>query len=358
MLQPNDVDFAATLLAELEHGWHATARPSQLPPEGDWAIWLMLGGRGAGKSRALSEWVLAQVLDGRRHIALLAPTAADVRAVMVEGPSGILAVAPEWNRPTFNPSLRRLTWSNGAVATLFSADEPERLRGPQYDAAAVDELCAFRKPEAWDQLMFGLRLGDKPRCAIATTPKPTKILKALLAREGQDVVVSRSTSYDNRANLAPSFFDQIVRKYEGTRLGRQELEAELLDDMPGALWQRDKLDELRRDAAPEFRRIVVAIDPSGTQEGDETGIMAVGLAEDDHAYVLVDSSGQYAPTDWARHAVALYHRLHADRIVAETNFGGGMVEATIRMVDPNVAYTKRHGLAWQSRASRAGRRPL
>ena len=229
---------------------------------------------------------------------------------------------------------------------------------PQYDAAAVDELCAFRKPEAWDQLMFGLRLGDKPRCAIATTPKPTKILKALLAREGQDVVVSRSTSYDNRANLAPSFFDQIVRKYEGTRLGRQELEAELLDDTPGALWQRDKLDELRRDAAPEFRRIVVAIDPSGTQEGDETGIVAVGLAEDDHAYVLVDRSGQYAPTDWARHAVALYHRLHADRIVAETNFGGGMVEATVRMVDPNVAYTKRHGLAWQSRASRAGRRPL
>ena len=338
MLQLNDTDFTAALLAELEDGWHAVARPSQLPPAGDWAIWLMLGGRGAGKSRALSEWILAQIVEGRRHIALLAPTAADVRAVMVEGPSGILAVAPEWNRPTFNPSLRRLTWSNGAVATLFSADEPERLRGPQHDAAAVDELCAFRKPEAWDQLMFGLRLGDKPRCAIATTPKPTKILKALLAREGQDLVVSRSSSYENRANLAPSFFEQITKRYEGTRLGRQELLAELLDDTPGALWTRDRIEELRRDAAPSFQRIAVAIDPAGSAEGDETGILAAGIDEAGNAWVLADESGQYQPTDWAQRAIDLYRRLHADRVVAETNFGGGMVEATLRAVDPNVSF--------------------
>lgn len=338
MLQLNDMDFTTALLAELQDGWNAIARPSQLPPAGDWAIWLMLGGRGAGKSRALSEWILAQVVEGRRHIALLAPTAADVRAVMVEGPSGILAVAPEWNRPTFNPSLRRLTWSNGAVATLFSADEPERLRGPQHDAAAVDELCAFRKPEAWDQLMFGLRLGEKPRCAIATTPKPTKILKALLAREGQDLVVSRSSSYENRANLAPSFFEQITKRYEGTRLGRQELLAELLDDTPGALWTRDRIEELRRDAAPSFRRIAVAIDPAGSAEGDETGILAAAVDEAGHGWVLADESGQYQPTDWARRAIDLYHRLHADRIVAETNFGGGMVEATLRAVDPNVSF--------------------
>ena len=338
MPQLYDTDFTAALLAELEDGWHAVARPSQLPPTGDWAIWLMLGGRGAGKSRALSEWILAQVVEGRRHIALLAPTAADVRAVMVEGPSGILAVAPDWNRPTFNPSLRRLTWSNGAVATLFSADEPERLRGPQHDAAAVDELCAFRKPEAWDQLMFGLRLGDKPRCAIATTPKPTKILKALLAREGQDLVVSRSSSYENCANLAPSFFEQITKRYEGTRLGRQELLAELLDDTPGALWTRDRIEELRRDAAPSFQRIAVAVDPAGSAEGDETGILAAGIDEAGNAWVLADESGQYQPTDWAQRAIDLYRRLHADRVVAETNFGGGMVEATLRAVDPNVSF--------------------
>lgn len=239
----------------------------------------------------------------------------------------------------FNPSLRRLTWNNGAVATLYSADEPERLRGPQHDCAAVDELCAFRRPEAWDQLMFGLRLGDKPRVAIATTPKPTRILKALLAREGQDVVVARSTSYENRANLAPEFFAQIVRKYENTRLGRQELLAEVLDDTPGALWNHGQIEELRRDHAPTFRRIVVAIDPSGTQEGDEAGIVAVGLAEDDHAYVLTDESGQYAPTEWARTAIGIYYRLRADRIVAEVNYGGDMVEATLRAVDMNVSYT-------------------
>ena len=186
--------------------------------------------------------------------------------------------------------------------------------------------------------MFGLRLGDKPRCAIATTPKPTKILKALLAREGQDLVVSRSSSYENRANLAPSFFEQITKRYEGTRLGRQELLAELLDDTPGALWTRDRIEELRRDAAPSFQRIAVAIDPAGSAEGDETGILAAGIDEAGNAWVLADESGQYQPTDWAQRAIDLYRRLHADRVVAETNFGGGMVEATLRAVDPNVSF--------------------
>ena len=203
----------ATAIADaLESSWRAKARADQIAPPGDWSFWLMLGGRGAGKTRSLAEWVIEEQGAGKRHVALVAPAAADVRNVLVEGESGILAVAPSWNRPIFNPSLRRLTWSDGAVATLYSADEPERLRGPQHDAAAVDELCAFRRPEAWDMLLFGLRLGEKPRCAIATTPKPTKILKGLLAREGRDVVVSRSSSYDNRANLAPSFFEQITKK--------------------------------------------------------------------------------------------------------------------------------------------------
>jgi phage terminase large subunit-like protein len=331
-------DFAETLAHALETGWPSVARPSQLPPPGEWTIWLMLGGRGAGKTRSLCEWVCSRVAQGARRVALVGPTAHDTRNVMVEGASGILAIAPDWNRPHFNPALRRLTWPGGAIATLYSADEPERLRGPQHDLAAVDELCAWRRPGAWDQLMFGLRLGDRPRCAIATTPKPTKLLKSILAREGDDVVVTRDSTYANRANLAPQFFSEIIKRYEGTRLGRQELQAEVLDDVPGALWTRDRLEELRRDAAPVMSRIVVAIDPAGSAEGDETGIIAAGVDEPGRGWLLADESGQYQPTDWARRAVALYHHLHADRVVAETNFGGGMVEATIRAVDPNVSF--------------------
>jgi phage terminase large subunit-like protein len=337
-------DFAVALLRELEGGWTATARPDQLPPAGDWTFWLSLGGRGAGKTRSLSEWVIQQQVEGRKHIALVAPTAADARNVLTEGPSGILPCAPAYNRPVFNPSLRRLTWSNGAIATLYSADEPERLRGPQYDAAAVDELCAFRRPEASDMLMFGLRLGDRPRCAIATTPRPTRILKALLAREGLDVRVSRATSYDNRAHLAPAFFTQITRKYEGTRLGRQELMAELLTDVPGALWTAARIEELRRDAAPVLRRVVVAIDPSGSggEDADECGIVACGLDEADHGWVLADRTLRGSPGEWAAAAISLYRMLGADRVVAETNYGGEMVEAVLRQVDPNVAFKAVH----------------
>lgn len=304
----------------------------------------MLGGRGAGKTRALAEWVIEQQAAGKRRIALVAPTAADTRNVLVEGPSGVMACAPAYSQPVYNPSLRRLTWSNGAVATLYSADEPERLRGPQHDAAAVDELAAWRRPEAWDQLMFGLRLGDKPKCVIATTPRPVKVLKDLLAREGRDVVVSRASSYDNRANLAQSFFDQITKRYEGTRLGRQELLAEMLSDYPGALWNRDRIEQLRRDAAPQFRRVVVAIDPSGGsgEEHDEVGIVACGVDEADHGWVLADASGHYAPHEWAKAAIQLYHTLAADRIAAETNYGGDMVESVLRSIDPNVPFTAVH----------------
>lgn len=324
-----------------DNSWLATARPNQLPPPGDdWFIWVLLAGRGFGKTRSLSEFAIDHVVRGvARRIALVAATAADCRDVLVEGPSGILACSPDWNRPIYEPSKRRLTWPCGAIATTFSADEPERLRGPQHDLAAVDELGSWRRPEAWDNLMFGLRLGDHPRCAVATTPRPTRLIRDLLAREGGDVVVTRGTSFENRDNLAPEFFSQITKKYEGTRLGRQELLGELLTDTPGALWSHAMIEEARRDHAPTFRRIVVALDPSGTQEGDETGIIAVGLAEDDHAYVLTDASGQYAPPEWAKTAIAIYYRLHADRMVAEVNYGGGMVEATIRAIDPNVSYT-------------------
>ena len=339
--------FAAQLADALETSWPAMARPNQLPPPGGWwQIWLLLAGRGFGKTRTLAEWVCQQTASGQAsRIALVAATAADARDVLVEGESGILAVAPPWFRPVYESSKRRLTWPNGALATTFSAEEPERLRGPQHDAAVCDELGSWSRPETWDMLQFGLRLGGNPRCLVATTPRPTKLIRELLAREGHDVVITRGSTYENRANLAPGFFAQVIRKYEGTRLGRQELNAEILDDVPGALWSRALIEETRWPVhrnIPDLVRIVVAIDPAAStgEDADETGIVVAGKDANGHGYVLADQSGRYPPTEWARTAIALYRQHKADRIVAEVNNAGDMVEATIRMVDPNVSYTK------------------
>ena len=341
--------FAAQLADALENSWPAVARPNQLPPPGDWwQIWLLLAGRGFGKTRTLAEWVCQQAASGQAsRIALIAATAADVRDVLVEGQSGILAVAPAWFRPVYEASKRRLTWPNGAIATTFSAEEPERLRGPQHDAAVCDELGSWTRPETWDMLQFGLRLGVKPRCLVATTPRPTKLIRELLAREGGDVVVTRGSTYENRANLAPGFFDQVIRKYEGTRLGRQELNAEILDDVPGALWTRALLEELRwpvGKSMPDLSRVVVAIDPAVTsgEEADETGIIVAGRDYDGRGYVLDDRSGRYAPFAWAREAIMLYRKYGADRVVAEVNNGGDLVANTIRMVDENVSFKAVH----------------
>jgi len=322
------------------YDWSRWARDSQKPPAGDWRVWLLLAGRGFGKTRTGAELVRSGVAaHTARHIALVAPTAADARNVMVEGESGLLAIAPPSDRPRYEPSKRRLTWSNGAVATLFSADEPERLRGPQHDFAWCDELAAWRYPEAWDMLMFGLRLGLDPRAIVTTTPRPTKPIRALIA--DPKVVVSRGTTAENRANLAPAFLDQIVRRYQGTRLGRQELDAEILDDMPGGLWRRETIEATRMNALPELSRVVVAIDPavSASEKADETGIIAVGRDGNGHGYVLADASGRYAPAQWARLAIAVYSTHQADRIVAEINNGGEMVESTLRMIDPNVPFS-------------------
>jgi len=350
--------FAAQLADALENSWPAVARPNQLPPPGDWwQIWLLLAGRGFGKTRTLAEWVCDQAASGQAsRIALVAATAADARDVLVEGESGILAVAPPWCRPIYEPSKRRLTWPNGVIATTFSAEEPDRLRGPQHDAAVCDELASWSHPETWDMLQFGLRLGRKPRCLIATTPRPTKLLRELLAREGHDVVVTRGSSYDNKANLAPAFFAQIVKKYEGTRLGRQELNAELLEDTPGALWSQGLIDGTRISAAPELTRIVVAIDPAATsgEDADETGVVVVGQDKDGQGYVLADCSGRYTPIEWARIAISAYRTHHADRIVAERNNGGDMVEATLRMVDQNVPVTT----VWASRGKVTRAEPI
>ena len=290
------------------------------------------------------------------RIALIAATAADARDVLVEGQSGILAVAPPWFRPVYESSKRRLTWPNGAMATTFSAEEPERLRGPQHDAAVCDELGAWSHPETWDMLQFGLRLGGNPRCLVATTPRPTKLIRELLAREGRDVAVTRGSTYENRANLACGFFDQVIRKYEGTRLGRQELNAELLEDTPGALWSHGIIDAARQAAAPNLARIVVAIDPAASsgEDADETGIVVVGKDTQGHGYVLADASGKHQPIEWAKIALAAYRAHHADRIVAERNNGGAMVEATIRMVDTNVPVTT----VWASRGKVARAEPV
>lgn len=257
---------------------------------------------------------------------------------MVEGESGILAISPANNRPIYEPSKRKLTWPNGAVAHTFSADEPERLRGPQFDAAWCDELAAWRYSQAWDMLQFGLRKGN-PRVVVTTTPKPTKLIRDLLARK--KTVVTRGRTIENKDNLAPAFLEQIVGQYAGTRLGRQELDAELLEDVPGALWNHDVIDRARIAQPPQLTRVVVAIDPSGSsnEDADECGIVVCGCDTNGHGYVLDDLSGRCAPTEWAQRAIAAYHRHRADRIVAETNFGGQMVEATLRAVDPHIPFT-------------------
>ena len=315
------------------YDWPAWARPAQQPPEGDWRYWLILAGRGFGKTRAGAEWVRAQVDQGRRRIALVGRTAADVRDVMIEGPSGLLAVAPPWDTPRFRPSKCRLTWKNGAVAMLYSAEEPERLRGPQHDAAWVDELAAWsRGPAAWDQLLLGLRLGDDPRCVITTTPKPLPLLRQLIA--DPLCVVSRGSTYEN-TNLAPAFLDRIIRRYEGTRLGRQELNAELLGDVAGALWPYDTLLACRAASHPDLRRVVVAVDPSGSNgadEGDSQGIVVAGIGVDGRGYVLADLTCRLSPEGWGRRAVEAFDAYGADRIVAEKNFGGDMVRFTIQTV--------------------------
>ncbi len=345
---PNSASLFGALADALDGSWRSKARPEQVEPEGDWwSVWLYLAGRGAGKTRSGAEWVLEKVAaNPNERIALVAPTAAAARDVMVEGESGIMKIAPEWNCPVYEPSNCRLAWPNGAQASTYSADEPERLRGPQFTNAWADELGVWRYPDAWDMLQFCLRLGSRPRCVVTTTPRPSRLVRDLLARVGQDVALTRGRTYDNAANLAPSFLKDVERQYAGTRLGRQELDGELLTDTPGALWTREMIEAARRGVAdvPEFTRIVVAIDPAATsgEDADETGIIAAGLGVDGKGYVLEDRSGRMTPTEWARAAVSSYHRFGADRIIAETNNGGEMVENTVRVIDPNVSYRSVH----------------
>ena len=315
--------------------WELWARPEQLPPAGDWTTWLYMGGRGAGKTRAGAEWIRARVNAGKAgRIALVAATFAEARDVMIEGESGLLAVSSPIDRPRFEKSKRRLTWPNGAIALCYSDDEPDMLRGAQNDTAWCDELAKWSYLEqAWDNLQLGLRLGATPQQVITTTPRALAALKSIIARS--DTVLTRGTSYDNRANLAPAFFTEIIRRYEGTRFGRQEIDAELLEDIAGALWTRRMLDSARLapgTTPPQMARVVVGVDPSGTRGGDDrdsVGIIAAGKGIDGHGYVLADFTCSLSPAGWGRRIAEAASAHRADCVVAEANFGGAMVESVL-----------------------------
>lgn len=325
----------------LLHDWRGfNGRPNQIAPDGDWDIWIALAGRGFGKTRMGAEWVREKVESGEaKRIAIIAETAADARDVLVEGDSGILSLYPEGEGPNYEPSKRRLTWPNGAVATLFNATEPNQLRGPQYDLAWSDELAKWRYArETWDQLQFGLRLGDNPQQIVTTTPRPIEVVKAIVAGKEGKVAVTRGSTMDNAANLAAKFLRKITDRYAGTRLGRQELSGEILGDIPNALWTLDTIDLYRTRAEPEnFDRIVVAIDPAvtNTESSDYHGVVVMG-ALGQEGYVLEDASTRGSPQDWARAAITCFDAWRADCIVVEVNQGGDMVASTIRTIRNNI----------------------
>ena len=345
--------------AALLYDWNLWARreipgkqSSQLPPEGDWRFWVICTGRGWGKTRVGAETVRMWVESGQcRRIALVSDTAADLRDVMIKGPDGLLAVCPPWNRPQYLAVENKLTWPNGAVAIGYAAEAPGKLRGPQHDGAWCDEWAKWKNlirkdmhgETAWSNLLMGLRVGNNPRAVITTTPRPLPIFRQLINHP--NAIVTRGSLYENAENLAPKFLQDTIRQYEGTRLGRQELAGEILEDTPGALWTLDMIDRDRVELAPDLVRIVIAIDPPGTDnpEGSEAGIVACGLGADNHGYVLHDISGHLTPAQWGSKAVEHYRLLDADRIIGEKNYGGQMVEHTVRMAAKaagvrNIAY--------------------
>ena len=335
--------------------WGLWARPNQLPPDWDWYIWLLLSGRGGGKTRSGAELVCKWAKEKFSTIAIIGKTKADVRDTMVEvGDSAILNISPPDFRPSYEPSKRRLTWPNGVLGIIYSGDEPDEFRGPQHQKAWVDELAKFKKAqESWDNLMFGLRIGDKPQVVVTTTPRPIKIIKDLVEDQRTDehpegrVAITLGHTLENRDNLSPVFLRYVLKKYEGTRLGRQELAGEVLDDNPNALWKRKQIDELRVTQHPDLARIVVAIDPAVTSNEDsaDTGIIVAGIAPHMgalHGYILADITLKGTPDQWATAAVTGYYRNKADRIIGEVNNGGDMVEHTIRTVDKAIPFKSVH----------------
>lgn len=313
--------------------WRFWADPRQLPPPGNWRVWLMLAGRGFGKTRTGAEWVRARAEgDGRLRIALVGATAAEARRVMVEGESGLLAIAPAATRPKWEPSRGRLTWRSGAQAFIYSGENPEGLRGPQHHLAWGDELAKWAYPQAtWDNLAMTMRLGERPQTLVTTTPRPLALLRALKA--APDTVTVTGRTIENRL-LPAAFLAAMQADYGGTRLGRQELDGELIDDLAGALWSRALIEASRVRACPALRRAVVAVDPPAGTQGDACGIVAVGLGRDGIGYVIEDASiARATPETWARAVAACALRHGADRVVAEANNGGAMVKAVLIAAD-------------------------
>ncbi|MDI7861273.1 terminase family protein [Rhizobiaceae bacterium n13] len=320
--------------------WAFNGRPEQMAPGGHWRTWLMLGGRGSGKTRAGAEWVhgLASrgALSRGLRIALVAETLGDAREVMIDGVSGICRIAKR-NRPEFEVTRRRLVWPSGAIAQIFSSEDPESLRGPQFHFAWCDELAKWKSAEeCWDMLQFGLRLGDDPRQMVTTTPRPVPLLKRILA--DADTKTVRISTRDNRANLAPGFLAAVEARYAGTRLGRQELDGELIEDRDDALWKRGAIEALTVRFPGALRRIVVAVDPPATAGAHACcGIVVAGIEASGRAIVLADCSVEGAsPAAWAGAVAKAYRRFDADRVVAEINQGGDMVTAMLRSVDESL----------------------
>lgn len=332
------VEAAAALL----YSWAFWRRPEQAMPPGEWAVWLICAGRGFGKTRTGVEAVRELVdINAGCRVALVGPTSADCRDVMIEGESGLLAIYPPEERPIYQPSKRKVTFRNGAQAFVYSAEEPERLRGPQHHFAYCDEIAVYGDLKTlWDNLKFGLRLGETPRIVATTTPRPLPFLRDLARDTGTHT--TRGTTYANAAHLPPAFLAELDRVYTGTTIGRQELLGELLEEAEGALWRRSQIEAKRVRAAPELTRIVVAIDPATTsgENSDECGIVAAGVGVDGEGYVLSDGTCRLPPDQWAARAVNMFDTLDADKIIAETNNGGDLVESVIRTVRRNVSYEK------------------
>ena len=348
-------------LRSLDDDWLFNARREQIPPQTDWYVWMILAGRGFGKTRTGSEWVNGlvnkeewawscrpeDIPEEPVRVALLADNAEDAVKVMIKGRSGILNTAAPHNRPRFKPSEKALYWPNGGMAFYYSAEDAEQLRGPEHHAAWVDELAKFRNPvDPWDNLTMGLRLGTFPRIAVTTTPRPHPMLKEICSQP--DTELTRGSTYDNKANLPSRFLAKLEELYEGTRVGRQELHAELFTDVEGALFSTRMFDDNRLRMVPpdvQIIRICVAIDPpaTSTEKANLCGISVVGLGDDRHAYVLEDASVSMAtPETWGRAAAQAYYRWQADIVVGEQNNGGEMVEHVIRSIDETISYRGVH----------------
>lgn len=327
----------------LNEDWRFWARPQQLPPDGDWRLWLFMGGRGAGKTRAGAEWVAEHVFSGKaERVALVAPSFSEAREVMLSGPSGLLSIGPAGLRPRYEPTRRRLEWANGALGYVFSAEEPEALRGPQFDLAWADEIAAWPPltgEAAFANLELAVRLGPQPRIALTTTPRPNALLRSILAR--RDCVHTRARSAENRANLAPGFLDSMEAAFGGGRLGRQELEGEWVEDHEGAFWKRAEIDRVRIPVAPALDQRIVTVDPavSGTPGADACGIIGLGAVGEGTAriaYVLADATMKGVPPhQWAARAAALAETIDADYIAAEANQGGELVAEALRRAAPH-----------------------